>query len=273
MVAQDLRDAEVGCSETREGAVTAAVVLVRGGILRRVETVEDTHTDVAHGNGAPLALFEFERHQLLRSINLLDDTAPGSAPIIAYGYFNPVVVQFRNRKASPNHKILEFSESIRSYPATSPRHASGKIRGSKAADHRLELHLIGLTQRLIQIIIERMSIPLFRIAGIIGISCFDLLEEVWYSIRIVGCVLRFERQIPILFGEIFQKFIIGMRVGIRICRTDFRVLRTRNDNTAACFTSRPPLAARGGRDEPLYDIEFIFHILFLHMNPELFPPS
>ena len=191
MVAQDLRDAEVGCSETREGAVTAAVIPVRGGILRSVEAVEDAHANVVHGNGAPLAFFQFERHQLLRGVHRGDDAAARRAPVVAHGDFDPVEVILRNREAATQNQAFKLSVPLLVDAASEACHAACEIRSAEAADNGFVPHLVGRAHGLVYVVVEEVPVPLLRIFGhfgnsrFVGIPSLDLLAQIRSGIWVV----------------------------------------------------------------------------------------
>lgn len=107
-VAQDLRDTEIDRCEACEREVAPAVVGICRRIVRRVEVVEDTHTYILDRYGADLALFEFERYELLILVHALDHPGARSAPVIPDADADTV---FRSSGTSRKRRMKRLSNS------------------------------------------------------------------------------------------------------------------------------------------------------------------
>ena len=108
-VAQDFRDTEIDRGEACESAVASAVVGICRRIVRRVEVVEDTHTDIPDSYGADLALFEFERYELLILVHALDHPGARSAPVVPDADAHAVVPKLRNLQKTADEEALQLA--------------------------------------------------------------------------------------------------------------------------------------------------------------------
>lgn len=115
--AQDLRDTEIDRCEACEREVASAVVGICRRIVRRVEVVEDTHTYILDRYGADLALFEFERYELLILVHALDHPGARSAPVIPDADADTV---FRSSGTSRKRRMKRLSNSPAPFSLINP---------------------------------------------------------------------------------------------------------------------------------------------------------
>lgn len=126
-VAQDLRDTEIDRCEACEREVAPAVVGICRRIIRRVEVVEDTHTYIPDRYGADLALFEFERYELLILVHALDHPGARSAPVVPDADAHTVVPKLRNLQKTTDEEALQLAGASSVDLCTEAGDAAGEV--------------------------------------------------------------------------------------------------------------------------------------------------
>ena len=71
--------------------------------------MEDTHADIPDSYGADLALFEFERYELLILVHALDYPGARSAPVVPDADAHTVVSKLRNLQKAADEEALQLA--------------------------------------------------------------------------------------------------------------------------------------------------------------------